>query len=477
MGPHEKMYENIRPLFKSCRIEDALQALRNVVGAFPEFARAHNELAILYYHSGEKEKALGHFERAVTISPDDADFKKNLADFYYSEQSRAADAVKLYVHVLQLRPHDVDTLMTTAHILVSLKRFDEAGFYYRKVLDIEPWNTEAQGNLQHLPQLGSRENGQAPPEELYAEAQRLVGLGRRSDARLQLERLIEIHPGFAPAYNDLGVLCFENGEKDQALHHYEEAVRLQPANPTFQKNLADFYFVVQGRIEEALRIYVRVLEAHPQDIETLLATAQVCVTVSRWEDAKTFYQQVLEIEPWNAEAQRGLNTLESRSPNAPLAAVPSPNDLYGEACRLVAAGNLQAGKDRLLQLTAVYPGFALAQNDLGVLAYQAGDKDKALDHYLAAVRLDPANVTFQKNLADCYWIGFGRLEDALKLYVDVLKVQPEDVETLLATGKICLTTGQADDARVFFDRVLEIEPWNAEAQQSLEQIQAAAKAA
>jgi GT2 family glycosyltransferase/tetratricopeptide (TPR) repeat protein/MoaA/NifB/PqqE/SkfB family radical SAM enzyme len=477
MNPYEKMYENIQPLFKSCRIEDALQALRNVVGAFPEFARAHNELAALYYRSGEKEKALGHFERAVKISPDDADFIKNLADFYYSEQSRTEDAVRLYEHLLQSRPHDVDTLMTTAHILVSLQRFDEAGSYYRKALDIEPWNTEAQGNLRRLPKLGPRENGCTPPEELYAEAQRLAGSGRHSDARLQMERLIEIHPGFAPAYNDLGVLCFESGEKDQALHHYEEAVRLQPANPTFQKNLADFYFVEQGQIEKALKIYVRVLEAHPQDIETLLATAQICVTVSRWDDAKTFYQRVLEIEPWNAEAQRGLDTLESNPPNASLATVLSPKDLYGEASRLVAAGNIPAGRDRLLQLAARHPDFALAQNDLGVLAYQAGEKDKAVDHYQKAVRLDPTQVTFQKNLADCYWIGLNRLEDALKIYVDVLKVHPEDVETLLATGKICLTMRQADDARVFFDRVLEIEPWNAEAQQNLEQIQAAAKAA
>jgi tetratricopeptide (TPR) repeat protein len=76
-------------------------------------------------------------------------------------------------------------------------------------------------------------------------------------------------------------------------------------------------------------------------------------------------------------------------------------------------------------------------------------------------------LTFQKNLADLCWKKLGRIEDALKIYVDIMAAYPEDIETLLATGKICLSLRQPNDARVFFDRVLKIEPWNAEAHQQL----------
>lgn len=48
---------------------------------------------------------------------------------------------------------------------------------------------------------------------------------------------------------------------------------------------------------------------------------------------------------------------------------------------------------------------------------------------------------------------------------------------MLATGKLCLALGQPNDARVFFERMLEIEPWNAAANQELEQLDAAVKAA
>jgi Flp pilus assembly protein TadD len=110
----------------------------------------------------------------------------------------------------------------------------------------------------------------------------------------------------------------------------------------------------------------------------------------------------------------------------------------------------------------------LAHNDLGVLHYNVGDKENALTHYEQAAQLEPDNITFKKNLADFYFVEQNRVEDALKLYVDVLTMQPEDAETLLITGHICVSLQKFDDAKVFYNRVLEIEPWNADARQNLE---------
>jgi cytochrome c-type biogenesis protein CcmH/NrfG len=55
--------------------------------------------------------------------------------------------------------------------------------------------------------------------------------------------------------------------------------------------------------------------------------------------------------------------------------------------------------------------------------------------------------------------------------VDVLAIQPEDVETLLITGHICVSLQKFDDAKVFYNRVLEIEPWNTDARQNLETLE------
>ena len=168
------------------------------------------------------------------------------------------------------------------------------------------------------------------------------------------------------------------------------------------------------------------------------------------------------------EARKQLDSLENATTGAAsLQFAPSAQDMYAEAARMVSAGSVQAGKDRLAELVKRHPGFALAHNDLGVLAYRAEDNQSALLSYQTATRLEPGNLTFKKNLADLYWKELGRIEDALKIYVDIMAAHPEDVETLLATGKICLSLRQPNDARVFFDRVLKIEPWNVEAHQQL----------
>jgi tetratricopeptide (TPR) repeat protein len=472
----EQMYEDMRPLLQAARPEDAFQALRNVVSSFPHFAGVHHDIGVLYYQSGDKQKALGHFERAASIDPDNAVFLNSLADYYHVELSRIEDAVALYIQILDIRPNDVAIRMTAAHLQVSLQHFSDAAVHYRKVLEIEPWNTEAKENLEKIQRILAESPGCLGPEEIQAEAQRLAQTGDAPAARSRLEQLIVTHPEFASAHNDLGVLYYQSGEKERALQHYEQAARLEPENQTFQKNLADFYWVEQGRTEDALKIYVRVLESSPEDIETLTAVARVCESLSEREDARTFYERILDIEPWNADAHEALGRLEiSRNDSSATAA--SPQHGYEEATHLIAGGDAVAGRDRLRQLVALHPEFALAHNDLGVLAYQAGDRQEALERYQKAANLEPSNLTFQKNLADCYWVGFGRYEDALKIYVDVLSAYPEDLETLLATGNVCMSLGRPEDARVFFERMLEIEPWNLEAGQALDRLAAASKAA
>ena len=90
--------------------------------------------------------------------------------------------------------------------------------------------------------------------------------------------------------------------------------------------------------------------------------------------------------------------------------------------------------------------------------------------------LDSNNITFKKNLADFYYVEQSRVEDALKLYVDVLTINPRDVETLLITGHICVALHQFDDAKVFYNRVVEIEPLNADARQNLDALELKRKA-
>jgi len=155
---------------------------------------------------------------------------------------------------------------------------------------------------------------QSLAEALYAEASRKAQSGDYPGAILDLEQAVQADHEFALAHNDLGVLYYATGNKVRSLHHYEQAVQLQPDNITFQKNLADFYFVEENRAEDALRIYVGVLAKNPGDLDGLLTTARICEKTGKVDDARDFYERVLEEDPDNVEATRWLRSFREVAP-------------------------------------------------------------------------------------------------------------------------------------------------------------------
>jgi Flp pilus assembly protein TadD len=86
---------------------------------------------------------------------------------------------------------------------------------------------------------------------------------------------------------------------------------MEPANPTFTKNLADFYYVEQGRLEEALNLYRRLIGGSAQDMESLTAAGRICVRLGFYDEARRWYERLCSLEPSNEEASRVVKELEA----------------------------------------------------------------------------------------------------------------------------------------------------------------------
>jgi glycosyltransferase involved in cell wall biosynthesis/Flp pilus assembly protein TadD len=357
----------------------------------------------------------------------------------------------------------------------------------RRLVDRESKQVKTEGEVMgNYDGFESQEQGVSgkSPETLYEAAQRLMDNDSKKEAIGALAMFLAIYPDYALAHNDLGVLYYGEGEKEKALEHYEQAAQFEPQNPVFQKNLADFYYVEQGHVEKAMELYVKVLAANPTDIEVLLILGHICVSLKNFEDAKVFYNKVLEIEPWNLDARGMLENLmkEQRTEVGSQRAgikeeklgkadfVDTPDKMYQDVQKMLNSGEENEAVSALERLLRTYPDHAIAHNDLGVLWYNQGNKEEALNHYEKAAQLEPHNNTFQKNLADFYYIESGRMEEALQIYVKLLDANPTDLETLIILGQICTSLKKTDDARVFYNKVLELEPWNMDVREKLDQL-------
>ena len=311
MTVYEEKYAAIQEMLADERHEEALAALEVLVKEDGDFAPAHFDLGNLHYTSGRMDLALAHYEKTVALAPDNPLYLKNLADLLYSERKDTDRALALYDKILSIRPEDIQTLMVTGHLCVSLKRFDDALGYYNRVLDIEPWNDEAQQFVDRLMAQGDTFGADADPDAVYQRCQDLVSRGQVAQAVTGLESLVAAHPDFALAHNDLGVLHYQQGDKERCLQCYEQAVSLDPGNAIYQKNLADFYLAEQGEVEKALEIYLALLNDNPEDIDTLMVAGHVCAALGKGDSAKIFYDRVLDVEPWNLEASERLEKLAS----------------------------------------------------------------------------------------------------------------------------------------------------------------------
>lgn len=178
-----------------------------------------------------------------------------------------------------------------------------AGNIFNQHIFFEKWQ-------QNPPNVGATFDSQdalSRAEEDYKKIELIIKRGQDKEAISRLEILLETCPDFAPGRNRLGALHLKQGNLEQSLNHLRRAADLEPMNPEFQKDLADLYRNALGRVEDATKIYIKVLAIHPTHIQTLLAMGHVCREVEKPDDAGYFFGRVLEIEPWNIEARENLD--------------------------------------------------------------------------------------------------------------------------------------------------------------------------
>ncbi len=146
----EELYQNAHHTLNQEGEQPGIDALKAVVNAYPEFANAYSDLGALYSNMGKKDKALENYQKAARIEPDNFDFQKNLAHFYYAVMGEIDSAVEHYGRAMSSNPEDIDTLLMLGHISVSKRRFEEAVVFYNKVTEIDPENQNAKEILSKL---------------------------------------------------------------------------------------------------------------------------------------------------------------------------------------------------------------------------------------------------------------------------------------------------------------------------------------
>lgn len=226
-------------------------------------------------------------------------------------------------------------------------------------------------------------NEEITPEvqQLYLQAKKAQQQGDHATAIVKYQAMIKLAPHLAAAYNNLGMLYFEDRDYTHAVEVLQRASELNPDMHTAPAMLGMSYFQL-GRYEKAEPLLRAALSANPNDDNVEMMLALILI------DFKEF-----------TEAAAHLNNFLGRNPKSQ------------EGWYLLRKTYLGMSDDALQKINEIDPDSFIAHEIAGEADESSHDYTDALVEYQKAIDLAPHRPGTHMHMGDAYW-HIGKWESA-----------------------------------------------------------------
>jgi predicted TPR repeat methyltransferase len=231
--------------YQKGRFDLALNLAEKLTQQYPEHQFGWKVLGAVFKQTGRLQESLIANQRAVAISPNDAQAHSNLG-LTLQELGRLEDAEVSNKRAIAIKPDYAEAHFNLGNTLQELGRLEDAEISYKKAIAIKPDYAEAHSNLGNT----------------------LQELGRLEDAEISYKKAIAIKPDYAEAHSNLGNTLQELGRLEDAETSYKKAIAIKPEYAEAHSNLGNTLKEL-GRLEDAETSYKKAIAFKPDYAEKL----------------------------------------------------------------------------------------------------------------------------------------------------------------------------------------------------------------
>jgi len=121
---------------------EQIKGYESVLKMDSTYAKAHNNLAVIYYYEGKTDSAFKHLRLALHYDKDYPEAINNLG-YLYKQQGKYDLAIRLFFKALTLKPRYIDALNNLGETYILKGENENARRVFATVLELQPNNAVA----------------------------------------------------------------------------------------------------------------------------------------------------------------------------------------------------------------------------------------------------------------------------------------------------------------------------------------------
>jgi tetratricopeptide (TPR) repeat protein len=253
-------------------------------------------------------------------------------------------------------------------------------------------------------------------QALYAQAKAAQQRGDNAEAIEKYRAMLKLAPHLAPAYNNLGMLYFNEHDYEHAAQVLKHGLELNPNMSTASALLGMSYHEI-GDHAQAEPLLEAAVRANPNDDHLQMALAQDLVDLRKYEAATPYLRSYLERNPKDQQAWY-----------------------------LLGKTYLQLSEDALGKINQIDPNSVTAHIVAGEIDESMHNYDGALVEYKKAADLAPQQPGTHEHMGNTFWVT-GKWDSAESEFNAELKNNPNNCTARWKLANATLeANGSAEDA-------------------------------